>query len=696
MSTLKLFDSDGDSSDDDQSKIEINHEFAKRYEYNKRREELQKYEDLKKKGLIDSSDSDSEESSSEEEESKNPSKKIDAEFFDALIKVKNQDPILREKDAKLFNSDDDEDEDEVEEEGGDASKKKAKKDKPMYLKDVVSKQLIEGGPELSDEEMESEDDGGVRNRVKSYAEEQEEMRQGFLKALEEGENDDNDGDLLRVKSSGKDESDEEEDDPIEDKLDEYFGEDEKLDDDTMFLKDYFRNRMWADDGKSKRAGDVDVDVSEDEDEIEKQEDYERDYNFRFEENVGDRVMGHSRKVEGSVRKKDNARKSQRESKEKRMAQAEFERREELKRLKNLKKKEINEKLEKIREVAGIGKDKEIFDKDDLEEEFDPEAHDRKMKEAFGEDYYEEEDVDPEFGSDEDKDGEDMEKPDFDKEDELLGLEKGWDKMDKPGEGFRLARERILKDRVADGDEDLVGEDGDDEPREGRRKRKHKPSDVEKAVMEELLDEYYKLDYEDTIGDLKTRFKYKPVKAKKYGLTAEEVLMTDDKELNQYVSLKKLAPYSEKEWEVPRIKTIQLKKSKQYLQGNTSRPVDEDRKGRTHKGKIKEKEVNAVESDRSQPVESNDDKETISRKRKRKQNQPELKLSEPRRRAYGKEVNAVENERSQPVESNVESNGNKETISRKRKRKQNQAEFKLSQSRLMAYGKNTSKSKSKNQ
>lgn len=647
MSTLKLFDSDGDSSDDDQSKIEINHEFAKRYEYNKRREELQKYEDLKKKGLIDSSDSDSEESYSEEDESKNPSKKIDAEFFDALIKVKNQDPILREKDAKLFNSDDDEDE---VEEGGDASKKKAKKDKPMYLKDVVSKQLIEEGPEFSDEEMESEDDGGVRNRVKSYSEEQEEIRQRFLKALEEGENDGDDGDLLRVKSSGKDESEEEEeDDRIGDKLDEYFGEDEKLDDDTMFLKDYFRNRMWADDVKSKRSGDVDIDVSEDEDEIEKQEDYERGYNFRFEENAGDRVLGHSRRVEGSVRKKDNARKSQRERKEERMAQAEFERREELKRLKNIKKKEINEKLEKIREVAGIGKDKEIFDKDDLEEEFDPEAHDRKMKEAFGEDYYEEEDVDPEFGSDGDKDGEDLEKPDFDKEDELLGLEKGWDKMDKPGEVFRSARERILKDRVADGDEDLVGEDGDDEPREGKRKRKRKQSDVEKAVMEELLDEYYKLDYEDTIGDLKTRFKYKPVKAKKYGLTAEEVLMMDDKELNQYVSLKKLAPYREKEWEVPRIKTIQLKKSKHNLQGNTSRPVDEDRKGRNHKDKTKEKEVNAVES-----------------------------------------------ERSQPVESNVESNGNKETISRKRKRKQNQAELKLSQSRLKAYGKNTSKSKSKNQ
>ncbi|XP_057773236.1 uncharacterized protein LOC130992569 [Salvia miltiorrhiza] len=629
MDRLKLFDSDGDSSDEDLSKIEINQEFAKRYEHNKKREELHRYEALKKQGLVDSSDSDSEESSSGEEELIKPSKKTDAAFFDALIKVKNQDPILKEQDAKLFDSDD---------EDNTASKKKGKKEKPMYLKDVVSKQLIEAGPEFSDEEEESADDG-AKNKLKSYSQEQEELRQQIVKSLEERENDDDDdGDFLRVKSSGNDEEDEEEDGAIGEKLDEYFGEDEKLDNDTIFLKDYFRKRLWLDDEKSKGRGNVEVDVSEDEDELEKQEDYEREYNFRFEENAGDRVMGHSRRVEGSVRKKDNARKSQRERKEERMAQAELERKEELKRLKNLKKKEINEKLEKIREVAGMGEAEGIFlDKDDLEEDFDPEAHDRKMKEAFGEEYYGAEDVDPQFGSDDDEDDEGFEKPDFDKEDELLGLDKGWDEVDKSGEGFKSVRERIMKDRLANGEEDVVDEDGGDEGREGsKRKRKRKPSEVEKAVMEELMEEYYKLDYEDTIGDLKTRFKYKPVKAKRFGLTAEEILALDDKELNQYVSLKKIAPYMEKEWKVPRNKTLELKKNK-YRKGNTSRAVDEDKKKgkEKEKGKVKEEEVNAVASEKSQPMESIGDKKTISRKRKRKEKHAELKISQRRLSAYGK-------------------------------------------------------------
>ncbi|KAL0360207.1 UNVERIFIED_CONTAM: protein kri1 [Sesamum radiatum] len=397
MARLKLFDEDGDTPGDDLSKIEINREFAKRYEHNKKREELQRYEELKKQGRVDASSSDSEGSSSEEDEELiKPSKRTDVEFFDALIKVKNQDPILRNKDAKLFNSDSDNEDD-----GNNASEEngnKEKKKKPMYLKDVVSKHLIEAGPEFDDQAMENENNDEMGDKVKSYSEEQDELRREFLKAVEE--EDKEEGDLLRVKNSeGKEEEDEEEEE-IGGKLDEYFGEDGKLDEDMMFLKDYFRNRMWIDDEKSKHRGDEEIEFSEDEEEIERQEDYEREYNFRFEENAGDRVMGHSRKIEGSVRKKENARKSQRERKEERMAQAEFERKEELKRLKNLKKKEINEKLEKIREVAGIGKDGGGFlDEDDLEEDFDPEEYDRKMNEAFGDGYYEAEDVDPEFGSD---------------------------------------------------------------------------------------------------------------------------------------------------------------------------------------------------------------------------------------------------------------------------------------------------------
>ena len=59
-----------------------------------------------------------------------------------------------------------------------------------------------------------------------------------------------------------------------------------------------------------------------------------------------------------------------------------------------------------------------------------------------------------------------------------------------------------------------------------------------------MEEYYALDCEDFVAGLPCRFRYKAVAADRYGLKTEEVLALTDKELNQVVSLKKLAPYRE--------------------------------------------------------------------------------------------------------------------------------------------------------
>ena len=40
----------------------------------------------------------------------------------------------------------------------------------------------------------------------------------------------------------------------------------------------------------------------------------------------------------------------------------------------------------------------------------------------------------------------------------------------------------------------------------------------------------------------THFRYVPVAQTQYGLSASEILLADDKDLNEYVGLKKLAPY----------------------------------------------------------------------------------------------------------------------------------------------------------
>ena len=64
------------------------------------------------------------------------------------------------------------------------------------------------------------------------------------------------------------------------------------------------------------------------------------------------------------------------------------------------------------------------------------------------------------------------------------------------------------------------------------------------IIDDLLQEYYDLDCEDTIagGKVKTRFKYTSVPQEDYGLTPEEILLLDDKQLSKFASVKQLRPY----------------------------------------------------------------------------------------------------------------------------------------------------------
>jgi protein KRI1 len=613
MVKIDLFEACGDGSgsgsDSDLSKIEINQEFARRLEHNKKREALQRYEEYKKQGRIADSDSGSDsDSSSDSDETYLTSH--DSKFFDILTRLKNNDPEVLKMDVKFYESEEEEDDKE-----GDKKPKKGKKkkEKPMYLKDVVARDLLENGAEFAGEEEITE-----KYSKKMYNEEQKVGLEAFMKAEKEtfGSDDEESDDLFKKKErkGEEDDDDDEKAVEVEKHLDAYFDKDENLDENERFLKEFFRKKSWIDKdkGKDEKRDELD-DISEDEDEIERQEKHEAEYNFRHEEEgMPDRVLGHSRVIEGSVRKKDNSRKQQRKSKKERMEQAEKERREELKHLKNLKKKEIQEKIERIKKVAGIGDAAECnLGALDLEEEFDPEDYDKKMQEVFGSDYYEATDEDLGFGSGKE---DELEKPDFSKEDELLGFEEGWDLVNESikssDDGFEKARERYLQKKA-----------GENEDAEGKRKMSYK----ERVDLDKELEDYYKLDYEDTIGDLKTRFKYRSVPANWFGLKPWEILDASDKDLNQYVSLKKIAPYQEKEWKV----TFHQKKKKDLILSKDEKTVKKqsDKKNRDR----------TTEEKNTQKLEDEDEKgeEQLSRKSRRRKRQAELKLPQSRLEAYGK-------------------------------------------------------------
>ena len=82
------------------------------------------------------------------------------------------------------------------------------------------------------------------------------------------------------------------------------------DEDERFLKEFSLSRVWKrgeDDGLDADA------LAADDAALDAADQFEAKYNFRFEEEGGGQIVGHSRTIEGSIRKVDDKRKRQREA-----------------------------------------------------------------------------------------------------------------------------------------------------------------------------------------------------------------------------------------------------------------------------------------------------------------------------------------------------------------------------------------------
>ncbi|KAL2100917.1 hypothetical protein ACEWY4_002678 [Coilia grayii] len=650
------------------TELKINKKFAEKYEKYRQREELQKLKDRfgddEEEDGSESSDSDSDEDSEVELDPK-----LERDFYRTLSLLKKKDPKIYQTDAQFYteeatgSSTDDE---------GPSTSKAAMK--PMYLRDYERKVILEKGGKYEDEDDSENEEASKlmheRAASPSYVQEQKDIKESFRKFMQdsdEGSDNDNDGTLLKRRVKTQEEKEKEEADYVEwlkgqaelegkeevqdmSYLKAYWN-DPQLDEKERFLRDYILNKGYLEEDEDRiptyeELVQDDVEDSEDEGDsfLQKQEDFERKYNFRFEEPDAAKVKTYPRNIATSVRTKDDRRKRKREEIKDRKKKEKEQKREQLKQLKNLKRSEIVEKLKRLQELTG--NEQLAFSQHDLEGEFDPQQHDQLMQKYFGDEYYGmDEDEKPQFDDDELEDGHwnwdtwtgeaedghgEEEEEGFGEEEEYGGGEaEGYEPNCEDADFIMDAdynpsqqpakKKKKKKEREETKKKKKQQMSREDVPLMGKKRKishfaevisKNKPAfDPQEKSFEQYLDEYYRLDYEDIIDDLPCRFRYREVVPNDFGLTTDEILTADEKELNRWCSLKKTCMYRPEKDELCdvnnyKIKAHDVRKKKQVFVSLYS----EEEKQVEGKGKVGKKRRDRLKNTEQRQPEQEEEQE----------------------------------------------------------------------------------------
>ncbi|XP_047997053.1 protein KRI1 homolog [Leguminivora glycinivorella] len=524
MPKKALFDEDSE----EEVTLKTENEYAKKYDSWRQKEELHKLEQKYGPKALNSDASLSSDSEDDDDEPPEVSEETETQFLKTLALLKTKDPRIYDPNFKFFDKE---------------KKDEGKKPEVKTLSFAESDDDDDDDGNIFKVEKAAE----VTTTEKPSISGQTEKLKDFLTGKAEHINNPVERDLAPLKA---------------------LWSDPKLNEGEAFLRDYILNKKYLEEGDAGEAGDKirdDADLEADEAIVEEQGKFERAYNFRFEEPDEEylkrfpRTMNYIRpKDDRRARKRAEVRERKEEEKKKKM--------DEIARMKALKLKEIQEKIAKIKEVTG---NQELaFREEDMESDFDPNEHDKRMKEIFDEEYY----------------GEvDSEKPVFPDLDEELEIE-NWEKYE----------DEETAENEPHCEDDEFNMDADYDPKQARlnlleelqsnmtkkrrnRKKKSKlaellttekpkfvPTVADKSYSQ-YMEEYYKMDCEDVIGgDLPTRFKYREVVPNDYGLTIEEILLADDKELTQWVPLKKIVKHQPANMEKGEVKVYRQKAADERL------------------------------------------------------------------------------------------------------------------------------------
>ncbi|KAG5950397.1 hypothetical protein E4U53_005159 [Claviceps sorghi] len=590
-------DSDSDSDSDeggaqlDNSGFKVNEEYARRFEYNKKREERQKLEekynadgrtrnvggrpkDNNGDEKDDENDDDDDSSSSNETEDEDgflATEDLDAQISATLQAIRNKDPRVYDKDYKFIQLPDGEE------------AEKVKKEKPVYLRDYQREKLLRGDIGGSDAE---EEDGAPQ----TYNQAQDALKRSIVseikaaKGEDSSDDSDDDGGFMKKKknitesaTAAKTGNGVHPSRAATIKISELDVDNADKDPET-YLSNFLAARAWI----PEEGGKWKAFESDDGEDNNNADEFEQAYNLRFEdpEKSNEVLKSYARDFAAarSVRREERSgRQRQRDLERERKEEEKRQRREEKARLRKLKLEETEEKLRKVKQAAGaVGK--ELTEAEwmaFLDDAWENDKWEEEMAKRFGDAYYAAED-DGTAGADSDDQDEDADnaqkkkkrkhpkKPKWDDDIDIKDLVPDFEDEGLVS-GAALTDEVENNNRNAPeaGDDD---DDDEDEEEESRPSKKRKAADhkrerlesqkqarQQRSKLEALVDSKLELTNHELLNNTASSkkgslpFRYREASPQSFGMTARDILLApSDKDLNDFVGLKKLASFRDPE------------------------------------------------------------------------------------------------------------------------------------------------------
>lgn len=491
----------------------------------------------------DDSTGTSTDSEEEDDEGILASEALDKQIQDTLEAIRRKDPRVYDEKARFFTDLDDEAQDD--------KGLETRKEKPMYLSDYHRRNLLEGAASIK-----IQDDGPM-----SHAQQQDDLKNVLVKEMhaavngkvnfgEDGVSDDSDDEFLVRKSP----TPQKESRIIQSKV-----KTPKLDleaadkDPETFLSNFMSVRAWV---PAAGTGFQPFE-SDDEEEDRRAELFEEAYNLRFEDPQAsnEKLLSHARDAAArySVRKEStNPRKKAREAEQIKKEAARQAREEEKARYRKLKVSEVEEKIRRIKDAAGLrGKSLQKQDWSAfLDEGWDDERWEQEMQKRFGDDYYADYDSD-DSNEMEGKSNRKNKKPKWKDDIDIDDLVPDFDVAEHGKPQFSLTDDGSAADGAS-----IESNEGSDfelvvEPKSKPKSNKRRGRDehtkegrLERCKIEQLVDESMKVD--ETLSNFSKKhaghFRYRETSPMAYGLTPHDILMASDSQLNQYAGLKKMAAF----------------------------------------------------------------------------------------------------------------------------------------------------------